>query len=211
LGGADRVKNRLLQFQQLLASLGSLVEASVLVTACVLLMALSAILLLQVLFRYILQKPLPWSEEVARFGLVWLGMLSATLTARRGLHFLFRWGTLAIPAVGRAWLRQMVNLLVIGFLSLIFWGSLAYLDIGRIQTAPATGVDMRFPYAAVTVGVGLLIVTFVLEIVDSLCGVMTGQRFSEREQEELRIYALLTQRGGSSHSSAEAEHEGRSP
>src|SRR5262249_24209945 len=159
--------------------------------------SLSVVLFLQVVFRYVLQQSLAWSEEAARFGLVWLGMLSATIAARKGFHFLFRWGTLALGATARAWLRQAVHFFVIGFLALILRSSFTYLEIGATETAPATGVDMRIPFAAITVGVGLLIAVYVLEVLDALCSMITGHRFSEREQEELRIYDLLTQKRAS--------------
>ncbi len=44
---------------------------------CVLLSALSIVTFSQVVARYIFQAPLSWSEELARFLLLWLAMMSA--------------------------------------------------------------------------------------------------------------------------------------
>src|SRR5262249_31424286 len=158
-----------------LAATGQWVEEAIFVACSVLLVFLSAVLFLQVLFRYVLLKPLPWSEEGARFGLVWLGMLAAVLAARKGLHFVFRWATLVLPATARAWLRQGVNALIVVFLGMVFLQSLTYLDIVANQTAPATRLNMRVPYAGVPVGAAALLIIYVLEILDAFCGVITKQ------------------------------------
>jgi TRAP-type C4-dicarboxylate transport system permease small subunit len=186
------MRRRLLAVQHLTGALGRLLENGVMLAAGVLLLFLSVVLFLQVLFRYVLLQPLPWSEEAARFGMVWFGMLTAVVAARRGLHFIFRWGTLVLPASVRRWLRQAVNLLVIAFLSFAFVHSLTYLDIVANQTAQATRLNMRIPFAGVTVGAAALIVVYVFEVLDALLGIVTGQHLSERELQEASVYALLT-------------------
>ena len=41
---------------------------------------------LQVLSRYVLEAPLPWTEELARFLLVWVAFLGSASVARRKMH-----------------------------------------------------------------------------------------------------------------------------
>ncbi|MBB4121426.1 TRAP transporter small permease [Martelella radicis] len=50
------------------------------------LVALVAILALQVFFRYALHMGLTWSEEVSRFVFIWFVYISASLAAQRGTH-----------------------------------------------------------------------------------------------------------------------------
>ena len=186
------VKDRVLRLQRLFALTGRLLEAGVLATAVTALLFLSVTLFLQVFFRYVLERSLPWSEEGARFVLVWFGMVSAVFAARRGLHFTFRWATLRAPRGVQRWLRQVVNILTIPLLCLIFFESLVYLDLLANQRAPGTLVNMRVPFAGVTAGVAALVVVYALEVLDALCGAITGQRFSEREREEDSMYAQLS-------------------
>ena len=40
----------------------------------------------QVATRFLLRRPSAFTEEIARYGLVWLGLLGATCAYRRGLH-----------------------------------------------------------------------------------------------------------------------------
>jgi len=150
----------------------------------VLLVYLSIVLFLQVLFRYVLQLPLPWSEESARFAMVWFGMLAAGVAAYRGLHFNFRWGTLWMPPRARLWLRQILNVVTIALLIVVYFQSLRYLEIVANQTAPGTELNMRIPHASVTVGaIGMLLV-YVCDVLDAACRAITGQTFSVREERE---------------------------
>ncbi len=41
----------------------------------------------QVFVRYVLQLPLPWTDEVARYSFVWSSFLSASVILGRGQHF----------------------------------------------------------------------------------------------------------------------------
>ncbi|MDM8167994.1 TRAP transporter small permease [Roseovarius sp.] len=47
---------------------------------------LVVVLALQVIFRYVFQIGLTWSEEISRFAFVWFVYISASLAAQRGTH-----------------------------------------------------------------------------------------------------------------------------
>src|SRR5690242_19302586 len=52
-----------------------------------LLVAMAITVVLQVVFRYILLRPISWSEEVCRDAFIWLSTLSAALGVKYWLHF----------------------------------------------------------------------------------------------------------------------------
>jgi TRAP-type C4-dicarboxylate transport system permease small subunit len=160
--------------------------------AGILLVFLSVTLFLQVLFRYVVQAPLPWTEEAARFALVWFAMTTAAAVARRGLHFVFRWGTLILPPRLRWWLRQFVSLGVIVLLAVIVVQSYDYLAIVANQTATATQINMRVPYAAIPVGLGCFLAVYVLELGDAVFSLWTGVSLSAKEAYEEETYKRLT-------------------
>jgi TRAP-type C4-dicarboxylate transport system permease small subunit len=173
------------------AAVGQRVEQLLVVAAGILLVYLSIVLFVQVVYRYVLQLPLPWSEESARFAMVWFGMLAAGVAAARGLHFNFRWGTLWLPRAGRLWLRQALNVVTMGLLLVVYVQSLRYLEIVANQTAPGTDLNMRIPHASVTAGaVGMLLI-YACDFVDAVCGAFTGQTFSLRERREAEQDQML--------------------
>ena len=63
--------------------------------AIVLLALMVAVILAQVVFRYVLGDALNWTEEAARFGMLWMTGLMAPLAYRRG-------GFVAIDMLERA-------------------------------------------------------------------------------------------------------------
>ncbi len=51
-----------------------------------LLAVMSIVVFLQVIFRYVYHGSLPWSEELARYILVWLTFLAASIGVKRNAH-----------------------------------------------------------------------------------------------------------------------------
>ena len=80
-------------------------------------------ILIQVFFRYVLNNPLPWPDEAARFAMLWMTGLIAPLAYRRG-------GFVAIDMLIRA-LPARVGAILSLILLLIAGGVLAMaIDIG---------------------------------------------------------------------------------
>jgi TRAP-type C4-dicarboxylate transport system permease small subunit len=97
-------------------------------------MALMVVLILvQVFWRYVLDNPLPWPEEAARFLMLWL-MVVAPTALRRG-------GFVAIDMVQLALPRLVGGILTLALLLI----SLAVLVTGvRIGWSEVTGFSGRF-------------------------------------------------------------------
>lgn len=178
--------------QKQAAALGAWIERGAFFVGTGLLIFLSVVLFAQVVFRYVLQQPLSWSEEAARFALVWLAMLSAVLAARKGLHFVFRLGTYWMPARVRFSIRLAVNAVIVIFLCLVLVQSITFSEILGNQTAQATNLNMQVPFFGVLLGVVGLIAVYLLELLDGLMSFRTGKSFSALEDQEAQAFDLLT-------------------
>ena len=180
------------RIQAAIARMVSILDRCLYYVAAALLVFLVVTLFLQVLFRYVIEAPLAWTEEGARFGLVWLSMLSAALAAREGQHFVFRWATLIFPASARFILRRIIDVLVIFVLIILLKESIFYLEVVAHRTASGTGINLRVPYAGISVGLTALLVLYLADLADGLLSIVTGQTLSEREEAEGRIYGMLS-------------------
>ncbi|RWI88934.1 TRAP transporter small permease [Mesorhizobium sp.] len=189
--GASPYAKRALWLQVCLSKVGTGVDIVTLGIGGLCLAMVFVTLLLQVIYRYVLFLPLNWSEEAARFGLVWLGMLSAVIAARRGLHFTFRFVVLYLPDPVRKWLRFGANLLIIFFLGELVMQGRVYLSIVENQVAPATGMNMAVPYSSIVVGSVLMIIIYAIEALDALLSSVSGVRYSDIEAEEQTTYEQL--------------------
>jgi TRAP-type C4-dicarboxylate transport system permease small subunit len=179
------------RLQNVLAETSRWIENVLLFTCSALLVLLTLSVFLEVVIRYVLNAPLSWTEEIARFALVWFAMLASVVAARRGVHFAFRWGMKPFPESVRWPVRQAVNVLVIIFLAFLVVQGIGTLDVVSNQTAMATEIDMRIPYAAIPVGMGLVMVVYAIDVVDAILSHWTGRQLSLKEAHELAIYRQI--------------------
>ncbi|MBU2227973.1 MAG: TRAP transporter small permease [Proteobacteria bacterium] len=113
---------------------------------------------LQVIFRYILALPFTFSEELARYLMVWIVCLGAAGAYGEGMHIGVAVFANLLPAGGRRWLNRIVHLTVGGLMGVIIYqgGRLSYLLAD--QLSPAMEIRMSWPYLAVPAGAFLILV-----------------------------------------------------
>ncbi|SMY09132.1 TRAP transporter small permease [Flavimaricola marinus] len=93
------------------------------VIAILALVIMVCLILGQVFFRYVLNDAPAWTEEGARFGMLWMTGLMAPLAYRRG-------GFVAIDMLERALPRLLSGLLSLALLALSLWVLIVMLDKG---------------------------------------------------------------------------------
>jgi TRAP-type C4-dicarboxylate transport system permease small subunit len=182
---------KLVQAQFCLAEIGRWIETALIVICGILLCIMAASVFFEVLIRYVINSPTAWTEEVAQFILVWYGLLAAAVGACKGIHFAIRWGVISFSERTRWIIRQVVNVVVIVFLSALMKIGFDYLDIVANQTSTGSEINMRIPWAGIPAGIGAILTMYVLDFADALLSIWTGQRFSAREDREEEIYRAL--------------------
>jgi TRAP-type C4-dicarboxylate transport system permease small subunit len=135
----------------------------------ILLMAgITLVVFAQVVFRYALDWPLAWTEEVGRFGLIWIGFFgAAALTAMRE-HIAV---TMVPDAVGRRpqlVLRILTDVIVLGILLIMLRGGLDIVSNEWAQRAPATFMPMGYVYLVIPVSSFLMMFWVLADLVRSL-------------------------------------------
>jgi len=117
---------------------------------------------LGVIFRYVLQHSLPWSDETAAYLFIWLVFLGAASEVWNDGHPAVPFVVDRLSAVARRIAGVVANL------AIATWGSvlLVYGIKAVILEAPESwssvrGISLQLPYAAIPVG-GALIVIFAL-------------------------------------------------
>lgn len=115
-----------------------------------------------VVMRYGFAASPIWTDELARYTLIWAVMLAGAAAVRRGEHMQIDLVVEALPArmarvVDAA--RRLVILAVLGFMTLMgayyaskVWG----------MTTLAMNIPRTIPVASVPVGMGLMLVQYVL-------------------------------------------------
>lgn len=126
--------------------------------AGLLLMAITVLTILQVIFRFLLDSPLVWSEEVARLSIVWMTFLGAAVCCWDGTHL--KVGTLAdrLPRRIGATVHVLSGAMIIVFLGVLVWTSIPLVQISNLYKIGALDIPVSWFRAPVTVGGGLMIV-----------------------------------------------------
>ncbi|MGJ5135988.1 MULTISPECIES: TRAP transporter large permease [unclassified Bradyrhizobium] len=134
------------------ALLGLLVE----IPAALLVVAEIVILFAGVVARYVLHRPLIWSDELASILFLWLAMLGAAVAFRRGEHMrMTAMVARASPGL-RAYLDLVATSAALAFLVMIAWPSWEYAYEESFITTPALQIENIWRAAALPVGIGLM-------------------------------------------------------
>lgn len=121
-------------------------------------------ILVQIAGRYVFDFSIDWTAETATFAQVWMVLLAAGLAMRDNLHVSVDALTQALPLpVARA-LIVAVGLPCLWFLWQAIAGSLALIDVGRIQASPVLRVPMWIPYLSLPVGLAYFGLEFLLAL-----------------------------------------------
>lgn len=138
----------------------SVVVAALLAVAKALIVAISvvmiAVTLAQVVFRYVIAAPLPWSEELARYCFVWIVFLGGAVGLARGIHLGVDLLVNAMPEPVRRGVDALTSVLIAGFAATVIYASLPVLNMNMFQRSPALGVQMTYIYIAIPISMGLI-------------------------------------------------------
>ena len=117
---------------------------------------------LGVLARYVLPVHLTFTEEVARYLMIWMALLAVSCgIARRehiGVMLLFE----QLPAAVRHWLLLALDLVAAAFFALLFVYGIGFAIDGADQLTMIYDLPKTVPFAAVPVAAGLSLVQILL-------------------------------------------------
>lgn len=129
---------------------------------------LMAIMTLDVLWgvftRYALGNQASWSEELARFLLIWIGILGSAYASSKHYHLAIALLSPKLSSNSQQKLSVLITVLIIlfaFFVLVIGGGRLIYITQVLGQTSPALQIPMTLVYIVLPIS-GLLIVYFKL-------------------------------------------------
>lgn len=126
------------------------------IAACSFLVATLGLIILQVTSRYIFNSPMTWTEELARFALLWFTFVSAGFVMARRVHIavdivaskLGRTGTVVLDTFA-------LGMVIIASATMAFAGTEFAASAARLD-APATSLPMSIVYSSAVVGFALI-------------------------------------------------------
>jgi TRAP-type C4-dicarboxylate transport system permease small subunit len=125
----------------------------------VLMVALVASVSWQVVSRYVFSSPSSWTEEVARFLLIWIGVLGASYAFRTGVHLGLDILPKKLTGNSAKILKLFTLLSVMGFsiaVLVIGGGNLVALTWELKQYSAVLGLPIAFVYSVIPIAGALI-------------------------------------------------------
>ena len=144
----------------------------------VLLTAMTLIVLVQVLSRYIFHTPLYWTEEAARYLQIWIVFLGASIGIRRGAHMGFAWFVERSSSKVKMICAVISTLGLIAFsVNISYYGTIIALQ-NLDQLSPGLQMPIAYLYACLPVG-GILCIVQLIPIFTDLVGLTKATQTSQ--------------------------------
>lgn len=134
---------------------------------CTLLAGLVIVLAWQVLSRYAMNAPSSSTEEILRYGVIWMSMLGAAYASGRGTHMSV---DLLRDRLSRGGKLRLDALIAVGFILfagiVLIWGGSRGVAIAARQTSAVMQIPMSWVYLSLPVSGGLMILYSLLNLAD---------------------------------------------
>lgn len=154
--------------------LSAVSDKIILITASILLVIIAVIVNWGVFCRYVLFAPLPWSEQIPKYAMVWMGFLGASVGLSRDRHIGFDILIVRLPPMVRKLTIIAGRILILFFLSMMtIYGVTFAFAVGFSSNAPMLPIPMFYLFLAVPVGGVFMILQATIKL---LMDVMTLTR-----------------------------------
>jgi TRAP-type C4-dicarboxylate transport system permease small subunit len=125
--------------------------------AFVLFWSLAFIVFLQFFTRYVLNDSLAWTEEIARYGLMWVTFIGGAVVTRKNSHIAVELlSNLMAAGPVRSALLAGIDIVKFGFLGLLAYFSVMIIERMHYQRMTVIDLPMSVVYGGVTLGCFLM-------------------------------------------------------
>ena len=141
----------------------------------------------QVVTRFVLHHPSSWTEELATFLMIWVGLLGASVALNRGAHLGIDYFILKLSPEKRRYTELFVFFCVAVFslLVLVIGGiNLVRITLQNNQISPALGLKMGHVYLALPISGFFLVLYSVEFFIERVVALVKGRQIQQRRDFE---------------------------
>ncbi|MCB1971845.1 MAG: TRAP transporter small permease [Geminicoccaceae bacterium] len=132
---------------------------------------LAVLLSCAVFWRYALNNAIPWSEEAAKYLMVWLTFVGAPVALRDGAHVSIDVLPAALSGRARQVALFLINVVIILVCVMLIWQGGLFAKLGARQVASSFQLSMFWVYLAVPLGGFLLLLVSLGHALRALIGI----------------------------------------
>lgn len=125
------------------------------------------VVLVGTFWRYVLNDPILWTEEAARYLMIWMALIAASISMKRREHVSMNLLINPLPAVIKRIVGTLTSLAVAFFLLVLTREGITMVISARSQISPALGISMFWPLLSVPLsGILMLAQLFLVLVID---------------------------------------------
>ncbi len=128
----------------------------------------------QVAYRYLISKliilPVSWTEELSRYCLFWIVYIMLPLTLKQGLESANTFFTDRLPTRAKLVMFIIIRIICLSVAIVAFKYSFVVLKTNAFYSSPAMELPAFFLYGPVTIGMGLVLIRYLIEAIGLLAG-----------------------------------------
>jgi TRAP-type C4-dicarboxylate transport system permease small subunit len=134
------------------------------------------VVLVGTFWRYVLNDPILWTEEAARYLMIWMALIAASISMKRREHVSMMFLVDKLPLLIKKIMGTMTSLAVAYFLYVLTREGIVMAFSARSQVSPALNISMFWPLLCVPLSGVLTLAQLILVMVID----WTGGTGSER-------------------------------
>lgn len=133
---------------------------------------------MQIIYRFVLLKPIPWSEELARYLFVWITFLGSGVAVKNKGHVGVELVIDRLPKNLRKFSLILAFIVCVVFCILMVTNGVTMVQRTINQRSAAMSMPMSYAYVAIPIGFILMAMNFLVHIFQLI-------RDEEEEQDDL--------------------------
>ena len=114
-------------------------------------------IILQVFFRFVLNDPLSWSEELARYTFVWITFLGAAVAYRHGANIAVETVVVMLPERLQLILAWVVDVLLVAALIILLIYGLGIVEVTSGVESTMLEIPMSWVYGALPASAAIML------------------------------------------------------
>jgi len=138
------------------AALGAGINRGVELLCALLLAVLVLVIWIGVFGRYVVELPVTWTEELARYLMIWAALLAVSCGVARREHVAVTAVLHSLPPSLRRWIEVAIDALAFAFFAFLCYFGIDMARQGQTQYATIFGMSMAIPFASVSVSSALV-------------------------------------------------------
>jgi len=110
-----------------------------------------AVVISGVVARYVMQNPMAWTEEVARFFMIWMAILGISVATRHREHLGVSFFVIKLPLLLQRLVKLATDSAIMLFLYYLTVYGIKMAVAAKTQWEPSTGITMNYPLSCVPI------------------------------------------------------------